>query len=177
MICTIRIPDVLQGRIDSAAGDEGRSKWILDACRMRLDARVAQLAREPLEIPPQMKELLEDVQAQNATRRMTPFMKRHAGDEPHVKYSELMPTLQQHDAGHQLNPDMQALRDICAGKGLAPMYEQQSDDYLLRTANLAEVPICGKTWWEDGEHYECLMDRGHRNPKHGIGGMVRRLDD
>lgn len=39
-----------------------------------------------------------------------------------------------------------------------------------------EIPICGKAWWEDGEQYECLMDAGHREAKHGMRGMVRRLD-
>jgi hypothetical protein len=40
MICTIRIPDVLRARIDSAAGDGKRSEWILEACRMRLDGPI-----------------------------------------------------------------------------------------------------------------------------------------
>jgi hypothetical protein len=40
-----------------------------------------------------------------------------------------------------------------------------------------ETPICGKSWWEDGEQYECLMDKGHREQKHGMRGMVRRLED
>jgi hypothetical protein len=40
---------------------------------------------------------------------------------------------------------------------------------------IVEIPICGKDWWEDGEHYECLMDKHHKNPKHGQAGMVRRL--
>jgi hypothetical protein len=39
-----------------------------------------------------------------------------------------------------------------------------------------EIPICGKKWWEDGEQYECLMDKGHKEQKHGLRGMVRRLD-
>ena len=37
MICTIRIPEIVQARIDSAAGGGKRSEWILEACRMRLD--------------------------------------------------------------------------------------------------------------------------------------------
>jgi hypothetical protein len=40
-----------------------------------------------------------------------------------------------------------------------------------------ETPICGKTWWEDGTQYECLMDKGHRDQKHGLRGMVRRIDE
>jgi len=63
---------------------------------------------------------------------------------------------------------MQSLRDICAGVG----YEPPAD---LSFGGL-EIPICGKTWWEDGEKYECLMDKGHKNLKHGQAGMVRRLD-
>ena len=63
---------------------------------------------------------------------------------------------------------MDYLRAICAGNLNAPFDSNTP---------IVEIPICGKTWWEEGEHYECLMDKGHRNPKHGIGGMVRRLDD
>jgi hypothetical protein len=97
---------------------------------------------------------------------------------------------------------MQALRDICAGKieelcncdfsnqphsksvcdailarVQAEMIESEQSDYLLRTANLAEVPICGKTWWEDGEQYECLMDKGHKALKCGQRGMVRKVEN
>jgi hypothetical protein len=65
-----------------------------------------------------------------------------------------------------MRPDMRALRDICAG------IEPPAD---LSFGGL-EIPICGKTWWEDGQQYECLMDAGHREQKHGMRGMVRRLD-
>jgi hypothetical protein len=67
---------------------------------------------------------------------------------------------------------MQALRDICAGK--LPQLTPSMQDSL----RVAEVPICGKTWWEDGEQYECLMDAGHREAlanKHGLRGMVRNI--
>lgn len=40
-----------------------------------------------------------------------------------------------------------------------------------------EIPICGKTWWEDGERYECLMDAGHKSPKCGQRGMVSRMEE
>jgi len=40
-----------------------------------------------------------------------------------------------------------------------------------------EIPICGKRWWEDGTQYECLMDKGHREQKHGLRGMVQRMED
>jgi hypothetical protein len=76
-------------------------------------------------------------------------------------------------------PDMQALRDICAGKidlGHIPTRAGGAvcgDDSGLTNS---EIPICSKTWWEDGEQYECLMDKGHRETKHGMRGMVRRLD-
>jgi len=43
-------------------------------------------------------------------------------------------------------------------------------------ANRDEIPICGKTWWEDGTQYECLMDKGVHT-KHGIRGMVRKVED
>lgn len=72
-------------------------------------------------------------------------------------------------------PDMQALRDICAGnlpKGSIGFAVHDS----LNHPPIMEVAICGKTWWEDGEHYECLMDAGI-HAKHGLRGMVRRLDN
>ena len=73
-------------------------------------------------------------------------------------------------------PDREALRDICAGKisqdgrlvlgvGSVPTYDK------------AEIPICGKQWWEDGVGYECLMDKGHLEQGHGRRGMVRRLEE
>lgn len=76
-------------------------------------------------------------------------------------------------------PNIQALRDICAGNLPAPpivvgITTPNGNHYDFPDA--AEVPICGKTWWEDGEQYECLMDAVHKNLKHGQGGMVRRLD-
>jgi hypothetical protein len=40
-----------------------------------------------------------------------------------------------------------------------------------------EIPMCLKTWWEDGCRYECLMDKDHREIKHGQRGLLRRLDD
>ena len=49
---------------------------------------------------------------------------------------------------------------------------------LSRSADTMEIPICGKTWWEEGEQYECLMDSGHieaRVNKHGLRGMVRTI--
>ena len=40
-----------------------------------------------------------------------------------------------------------------------------------------EVPICLFDWWEDGEHYQCLMDKGHKSPKHGQHGAVRKVGE
>ena len=78
-------------------------------------------------------------------------------------------------------PDIQALRDICAGK--ATCKRCGGDKFygnmqcVVCDHEPAEVPICGKTWWEDDAQYECLMDVGHRERLHGLRGMVRRLDD
>lgn len=81
-------------------------------------------------------------------------------------------------------PDMAALRAICSGEMPATMGVEAISDRDTReriVANLhrvaAEIPICGKTWWEDGEHYECLMDAGHKEAKHGFRGMVRRIGE
>lgn len=66
-------------------------------------------------------------------------------------------------------PSMNDLRDICAGK--APIMRTAPPD-----VEKEEIPICMVDWWEDGEHYECLMDKGHRSVKHGLHGMVSTLD-
>jgi hypothetical protein len=153
MICTIRIPDVLQARIDNAAGGDGRSKWILDACRMRLDGG--------------RSSAVEDVLGTH---------QRKAGETTAVEGSNPSPTIK---------PDMQALREICAGKipckhgdPHCPCPDGDPCHYeATETTPAMEIPICGKTWWEDGTQYECLMDKGHRDHKHGLRGMVRRLED
>lgn len=64
---------------------------------------------------------------------------------------------------------MADLRAICAGTIV-------TQDSVASGFDMVEVPICGKKWWEDGENYECLMDAGHREQKHGLRGMVRRLE-
>ena len=97
-------------------------------------------------------------------------------------------------------PDIQALRDICAGKieaapsaanfaepperppaNFATAHTQVFFDSPIVEGNVSTWTrhICGKTWWEECEHYECLMDAGHREGlvgKHGLRGMVRKLD-
>lgn len=65
-------------------------------------------------------------------------------------------------------PTMQVLRDICSGS----ITHYPLGGHTL-IDELKEIPICGKTWWEDGEQYECLMDKGHKELKHGMRGMVR----
>lgn len=73
---------------------------------------------------------------------------------------------------------MQALRDICAGKIPIPNGESVASirqAYFDAPTLILEIPICGKKWWEDGEHFECLMDAGHREQKHGMRDMVRVL--
>ena len=87
-------------------------------------------------------------------------------------------------------PTMQELRDICAGKMPVALSilerDSISDELLASDVEMEmqkgmyvepEIPICGRIWWEDGEHCECLMDAGHKSPKHGQNGMVRKLDD
>jgi hypothetical protein len=66
----------------------------------------------------------------------------------------------------------QAMSDAYMGKALVHRF----DDHVPK---VVDVPICAKTWWEDGEQYECLMDKGHREAllgKHGLRGMVQRID-
>jgi hypothetical protein len=74
---------------------------------------------------------------------------------------------------------MEALRDV--GYGLSPTAHWETGASLTQpyggiARGTIEIPICGKTWWEEGEQYECLMDKGHKESKHGIRGMVRRLE-
>lgn len=72
-------------------------------------------------------------------------------------------------AGLERKLSLQALRDICAGN--LPITSNAPID-----VEKAEISICAKNWWEDGEHYECLMDKGHKEQKHGMRGMFRRLE-
>lgn len=149
MICPIRIPDVLQNRIDKAAGKRGRSKWILEACRMRLDGSMDRGSSDGLE--------RRNVDMGDCVAR------------PEVGGSNPSPV--------STKPDMEALLAICAGERLMPPVQTGNLGVVPHSAfpGREEVPICGKTWWEDGEHYECLMDKGHRESKHGMRGMVRVL--
>lgn len=79
-----------------------------------------------------------------------------------------------HKHSEQIKKD---LRDICAG---IIKSEEEHHSTLLGAGLIDsehEVAICGKTWWEDGTQFECLMDAEHRSTKHGQGGMVRKIDD
>jgi hypothetical protein len=137
MICTIRIPDVLQARIDAASAEVGRSKWILEACRLRLD------------------------RDSSVVEQRGAIVTKATGSIP-VPDSK---------------PDMQALRAICAGKLPGDMPSGATGYKLsLNDEAIIEVEFCGKTWWEDGEQYECLMDKGHKALKCGQRGMVRRIE-
>lgn len=64
-------------------------------------------------------------------------------------------------------PDIEALRAICRG-----------DTGIVRIdPEVYEIPICGEKWWEDGERYECLMDKGHKSTKHGQKGMACNITE
>ena len=65
-------------------------------------------------------------------------------------------------------PSLQELRQTIAKIEASPVVGIPAD--------WSEVDICGKTWWEDGEQFECLMDKGHREAKHGLRGMFRKLE-
>ena len=149
MVSSLRIPNVLRARIDKAAGEGKRSEWILEACRMRLDGI-------------------------NPSGRLQAAIDGVPYDEPAMFGSKLPDDPPRTAAGAAAHiaakPDLQALRDICAGNGLKSTLVESLEHGLLETF---EIPICGKTWWEDGEHYECLMDSGHKESKHGMRGMVR----
>ena len=95
-----------------------------------------------------------------------------------LKGATLVPATHGQVGGDErLPPDMQVLREICAGKLPGDM-PKGATGYKLSLGDepIVEVEFCGKTWWEDGEQYECLMDKGHKELKHGMRGMVRKLD-
>lgn len=72
--------------------------------------------------------------------------------------------------------NMQALRDICAGQGSQVVASSAANHpYMGIERGSVEIAICGKTWWEEGEQYECLMDKGHKESKHGMRGMFRSV--
>lgn len=133
-----------------AAGSEGRSKWILDACRMRLD---------------------------DSTK---------SGDSSVVEQRSSSPLVAGSSPAPRSKPNMEALRAICARKGVGDerTLGNNGDDNCSGLGGdmpsilpMAEVPICGKTWWEDGENYECLMDKSHKTPKCGQRGMARNITE
>lgn len=131
---SLRIPDVLRARIESASG--GRmAEWILEACRMQLEAGRA----HPVELLPSKQE--------------------ETGSTP-VPRSK---------------PSLQELRSLCDEIKDRNAAAVGAAEYECLTHE-AEVPVCGKRWWEDGTEYECLMDKGHKEQKHGLRGMVRVLD-
>lgn len=153
----VRVPEILLSRIDKDAGDGERSKWILDACRMRLDG----LAHGPND--PHVGGAAQSASSftQGNTKSLGLTEEFENGEQPPLTNEE----------------KMQALRYICAGadKRVAAAGVHGLAD-LLRDKPNFEIPICGKDWWEDGDHFECLMDAGHREQKHGMRGMVRKLD-
>jgi hypothetical protein len=75
------------------------------------------------------------------------------------------------------------LSELTAKYGLAPASSLLTDPEAAKpkvnvaAVEPAEIPICGHKWWEDGERYECLMDAGHKNPKHGQKGLIHLITD
>lgn len=107
-------------------------------------------------------------------------MRRYVRKSPDLV--EIAPLAQGEGAGGSIpltdsKINMDALRDIAAGR-LTRAQTMFSDSIApYKPPYVADVPTCSKTWWEDGNQYECLMDKGHRDQKHGLRGMVRRLED
>lgn len=81
---------------------------------------------------------------------------------------------------NDVKANLAALRSIPGIYRMADMVDGRvpppPDVESVRTTD-AEIPICGIDWWEEGEHYECLMDRGHKSTKHGQHGMARNITD
>lgn len=169
VMCAARLPETLIKRIDSAAASGGvsRAQFIAEACRMRLDGDVAD--RAPVRGSQSTAAVLSPelaVAGSSPAVSTKPGMASSRDGLECVQCGEL-------DGKHKT--DCPALREICAGKiGSKTMAFSDIPIIVAGEGNIR--PICGKTWWEDGEHYECMMDKGHREQKHGLRGMVRVLE-
>ena len=168
VMCAARLPELLVKRIDAAAksGGVSRAQFIAEACRMRLDGSQhgysSASASQGADSANTNKVLVVDGVFSSGNSENESNSEARRGDVQEVPRNE----------SHKHQIDMQTLREICAGKGVTEGAATVA--YLDKSAH--ETPICGKTWWENGEQYECLMDKGHREQKHGLRGAVRRLD-
>ncbi len=112
----MRVPEVLLARINAAAGDE-RTKWILEACRMRLDG-VAGIDKSAV--------------SKGTTGSQTLDTGTNVKSPAEAKEPQTPP-----------KPDMQALRDICAGKGIADVaYLSELDGSLAKAMAAEPARIC-----------------------------------
>ena len=114
---SIRIPDVLYGRI-KAASDGSMAEWILEACRMRLDGDTS---------------VAEEAGGTSVGGSIPP--------------------------PQSIKPDMQALRDICAGKIGEAVY---SDSPPL-------IPFCTYTEYDGttGQNMKCGLYQHGSKQRHG----------
>lgn len=69
--------------------------------------------------------------------------------------------------------DMRRLREIASGIDIEPTFSEVPSAHGWPPE--PERQQCDIKWWEEGEQYQCLMDKCHKNPKHGQFGMVRNI--
>ena len=99
----------------------------------------------------------------------------HVADEPrHGPLPQAEPTIQA--VVNPLSAKLSLLASIPGLKTGATLDDSPIVPFRDIESDHAEVPICLFDWWEDGEHYECLMDKGHKSPKHGQHGAVCKVD-
>ena len=146
VMCAARLPEMLVKRIDSAAASGGVSRAQF----------IAEACRMRLDGPIIGKVVSVGTVQPPDSLPPLPYYQGESTEYPGLERSGV---------------PMQALRDICAGKTNGQLLAA-----VIHATPEVEIPICGKTWWEDGEQYECLMDKGHKEQKHGMRDMVRRLD-
>src|SRR5580693_8094568 len=101
----MRVPEVLLARINAAAGDD-RTKWILEACRMRLDAGNGFESHQPRPAGASPKGC--------DTASHAPAKPNVDSPEGLVSEGNRQVAAEVQSLPSGFKPDMQALRDICA---------------------------------------------------------------
>jgi hypothetical protein len=160
----VRVPDVLVGRLRSRANEDGVSvaQVVIAACRQYVaaasnEADVIAILQRNEGSKPLCVGHYEDwaiVQAARASERKTIVQDAVSTPAPTTKTPIAMVTAD----------------GVCST--LWNYTDQVKGIPVIHDAS----PICGKMWWEDGERYECLMERGHLDRAHGVRGMVRRVE-
>jgi hypothetical protein len=159
MLISLRIPNGLLNAIDLEARADGRSRnsFIVHILRGTIYAGLDE----------EGSRRSSEFGSTSGERRRYPATDGSRRSERDSTYPiEQVPDALLCDAPRE-KPNIEDLRAICRG--------DLGSTNIITTP--IEIPMCLVDWWEDGEHYECLMDKGHKILKHGQRGMVRRVDE